>query len=150
MPSIFNTEELNSLLTRMNQLQATTQPVWGKLDAAKMLAHCCVAYEQALEGKGEKAKGLKKILLTWLVKPIVVSDKPYKKNSRTAPEFLVADARQFETEKERLSHYLIQTANLGEKHFDGKESNSFGKLSALEWNQLFWKHLDHHLRQFGV
>jgi hypothetical protein len=39
---------------------------------------------------------------------------------------------------------------LGEGYFNGLTSNSFGKLSTIEWNNLFYKHLDHHLRQFGV
>jgi hypothetical protein len=25
-----------------------------------------------------------------------------------------------------------------------------GKLNEADWNNLQWKHLDHHLRQFGV
>lgn len=27
---------------------------------------------------------------------------------------------------------------------------AFGPLSGREWDVLSWKHLDHHLRQFGV
>jgi hypothetical protein len=46
--------------------------------------------------------------------------------------------------------YLKKTEELGEKYFDGLESNSFGKLTTIEWNNLFYKHLDHHLTQFGV
>jgi hypothetical protein len=26
----------------------------------------------------------------------------------------------------------------------------FGPLTATEWDRLQWKHLDHHLRQFGA
>ncbi len=26
----------------------------------------------------------------------------------------------------------------------------FGNLNSEEWDTLNWKHLDHHLRQFGV
>jgi hypothetical protein len=35
-------------------------------------------------------------------------------------------------------------------HFEGKESNSFGALNSTEWNNMLFKHLDHHLNQFGV
>ncbi|MCJ8164098.1 hypothetical protein MKJ04_04535 [Pontibacter sp. E15-1] len=31
-----------------------------------------------------------------------------------------------------------------------QESHSFGRLSSQEWNNMFYKHLDHHLSQFGV
>jgi hypothetical protein len=39
---------------------------------------------------------------------------------------------------------------MGADAFEGKESNSFGKLTASEWNIMMYKHLDHHLTQFGV
>jgi hypothetical protein len=26
----------------------------------------------------------------------------------------------------------------------------FGKMTADQWGRSMWKHLDHHLRQFGV
>ena len=35
-------------------------------------------------------------------------------------------------------------------YFNGKESHSFGILTVTEWNNSFYKHLDHHLNQFGV
>ena len=89
-------------------------------------------------------------MLKLAVKKSVVGPKPYPQNSRTAPAFLITDKRVFETEKSRLLSYINRTAELGEKHFDGRESLSFGALSVDEWNTLFYKHLDHHLRQFGV
>jgi hypothetical protein len=39
---------------------------------------------------------------------------------------------------------------LGEEHFDNKDYRSFGRLNVKEWNAMFYKHLDHHLSQFGV
>ena len=45
---------------------------------------------------------------------------------------------------------MKKTQELGRSHFDGKESLSFGPINAQEWNNLFYKHLNHHLSQFGV
>ena len=84
------------------------------------------------------------------VKPIVVNEKPYKKSSQTAPEFLIKDERNFEKEKQRLINYIQKTEQMGAPAFEGKESHSFGPLSPQEWNNMFYKHLDHHLTQFGV
>ena len=81
---------------------------------------------------------------------MVVSEKPYSKNGRTAAQFIIADERDFETEKKRLIDFILKTQKLGEKYFDGKESHSFGVLTSNEWNTSFYKHLDHHLTQFGV
>ncbi|WP_316832179.1 hypothetical protein [Pedobacter aquatilis] len=69
---------------------------------------------------------------------------------QTAPSFLITDKKEFEKEKIRLIDYLNKTQGFGEHYFDGKESHSFGKLTKKEWNNMFYKHLDHHLNQFGV
>jgi hypothetical protein len=85
------------------------------------------------------------------LKPIVVGDKPYKKNSRATPEFIVADERDIDNiERARLVAYINQVQAWGAAHFDRKDNHSFGVMSAQEWNNLFAKHLEHHLKQFGV
>ncbi|NAS31102.1 DUF1569 domain-containing protein [Flavobacteriaceae bacterium R38] len=93
---------------------------------------------------------LKMLFLKTFVKPVVVGKKPYKKNSRTAPVFLIKEKKDFNAEKERLVSYLTKTQELGEAHFHNKESHSFGNLTKEEWNIMMYKHLDHHLTQFGV
>lgn len=81
---------------------------------------------------------------------MVVGDKPYKRNGMTAPSFVMKEEKDLEKEKLRLIDYVIRTQSLGGAHFDGKESLSVGRLSTREWNNMFYKHLDHHLTQFGV
>tara|TARA_R110002050_G_scaffold94765_1_gene197026 strand:+ start:3920 stop:4375 length:456 start_codon:yes stop_codon:yes gene_type:complete len=150
MKNIFDPKETNTVIDRINKLEPSTNPLWGKMSVDQMLAHCNVTYEMVFDDIHLKATGFKKTLLKLFVKPIVVSEKPYKKNSRTAPQFLIADAKNFVEEKARLTDYLTKAQSLGESHFDGKESNSFGNLTKQEWNNMFYKHLDHHLNQFGV
>ena len=53
-------------------------------------------------------------------------------------------------EQARLVEYIARVQQEGAQAFDGRESNSFGALTTTEWNTLFYKHLDHHLTQFGV
>ena len=150
MKDIFGSTETNEIIDRINHLTPETKPQWGKMSVAQMLAHCNVAYEMAVDNKYTKAGGLKKFLLKLFVKPVVVNEKPYKRDSRTAPEFLVKEDKDFATEKNRLINYLQKTQQIGRSHFEGKDSNSFGPLTAQEWNNMFYKHLDHHLTQFGV
>ena len=150
MNNIFEANETIIVIDRINKLGVTTRPLWGKMTADQMLAHCNVTYEMSFEDKHKKPNGFTKFMLKVFVKNMVVGDKPYKKNSKTAPQFLIVDARNFEGEKERLINYLNKAQNLGADYFDGKESHSFGKLTKQEWNTMFFKHLDHHLSQFGV
>jgi hypothetical protein len=116
----------------------------------QMLAHCNVTYEMAFENIHPKPGAFKTFLLKLFVKNMVVNEVPYKPNGRTAPEFVISGGKDFEKEKTRLVSYIQKAQNLGASHFEGKESNSFGKLSSAEWNNMFYKHLDHHLKQFGV
>mgnify|MGYP003627156440 FL=1 len=150
LPNIFNKSVTDEMIARINKLKADTKPEWGKMSAPQMLAHCNVTYEMVYENKHPKPNFFMKFILKTFVKNIVVGEKPYKRNSQTAPAFLITDSRDFDLERKRLIGYLNQTQQLGEESFNNKESHSFGKLSIVEWNNMFYKHLDHHMTQFGV
>ncbi|TAE71598.1 MAG: DUF1569 domain-containing protein [Bacteroidetes bacterium] len=150
MKNLFNANDVAQTIERINQLTPTTKGLWGKMSVGQMLAHCNVPYEFVYDNIHAKPGFFMKIILKLFVKSAVVGEKPYKKNSPTAPAFVIKEDKNFETEKKRLIDYLEKTLALGENHFDGKESVSFGKLSKNEWNIMFSKHLDHHLQQFGV
>ena len=150
MKNIFSKEIAEEVIERIEKLTPKTQPNWGKMSVAQMLAHCCVTYEMVYTDKHPKPNSFTKFMMKFFVKKIVVSEKPYAKNGRTAPQFLISNERVFETEKKELIAYINKTQELGEKRFHLKESHSLGELNSLEWNNLFYKHLDHHLRQFGV
>ena len=150
MKNIFDQAVTDELTARIEALNPDSQPLWGKMSVDQMLAHCSVAYEMAYTDKHPKPNALMRFLLKTFVKSGVVNEKPYPKNARTAPVFIISDRRDFEKEKSKLISYLQKTQELGSEHFEGKESPSFGAMTAQEWNNLFYKHLDHHLNQFGV
>ena len=148
--NIFEKRVTDGLIDRVNQLTPTTPNLWGKMNVGQMLAHCNVIYETTYENKHSPPNAFMKFLLKMFAKPMVVGSKPYKKNSRTAPQFVVKESKNFEVEKERLIRYLKKTQELGEAHFHNADYPSFGRLTKEEWSNLFYKHLDHHLQQFGV
>lgn len=148
--NIFEAETVSQISTRLENLTNESKPNWGKMSVGQMLAHCNVTYEMVYENKHKKPNAFLRFILKALVKKKVVSDEPYQKNGKTAPQFIITDQREFELEKNRLTAYVNKTQELGESHFEGKESLSFGSLSTQEWNNMFYKHLDHHLKQFGV
>lgn len=151
MKNIFTAEVAAEIIQRIKHLQPNTPAIWGKMNVSTMLAHCNITYEMVYEPeKHPQPNGFVKFMLTLLVKPMVVSEKPYKKNSQTAPAFLIKTEKDFATEQHRLLAYIERTQQLGADHFDGKAAHSFGPLTKVEWNNLFYKHLDHHLTQFGV
>jgi len=150
MKNVFDKEIANDLIYRLNNLSPESRSKWGKMNPAQMLAHCNITYEMIYENSLAQAKGIKKLLLNWFVKPTVVNEKSYKKNSMTAPIFKIIDEKIFETQKQNITDFIEKTQQLGEKEFEGKESNSFWKLYINQWNKIFFKHFGHHLNQFGI
>ena len=150
MKNIFNQNVKEEIINRINSLTPASQRLWGKMTVAQMLAHCNITYELVYDDKHAKPNAFMKFMLKLFVKNKVVSETPYKHSNPTAPVFIVKDEKDFEAEKGRLIDYINKTQELGEAHFDNKESHSFGPLTKTEWNNMFYKHLDHHLRQFGV
>ncbi|MES2808798.1 MAG: DUF1569 domain-containing protein [Bacteroidota bacterium] len=150
MKSVFKPADVIELIYRVNKLTPDSPAQWGKMTVAQMLAHLNVAYEMVFTDKHPRPNILMRLILTAFVKQTVVGPKPYKHNSPTAPAFLIKGDKDFIAEKTRLLSHIHQTQQLGEGYFHNKASNSFGKLTAAEWNVMFYKHLDHHLTQFGV
>lgn len=150
MQDLFKATELAELKSRIEALTADTQPKWGKMNAAQMLAHLNVQFEMLFDSKHAKPNAIMRFFLKLMVKPYAAGNKPYPKNSRTAPQFVIANTRDFEKEQNRLIAYMDKMHNLGIAHFVTIEYPSFGKLTEQEWRILFSKHIDYHLGQFGV
>jgi len=150
MKNVFEPAVTAELIHRIEKLSPESPALWGKMSVDQMLAHCCVAYEMAFTDKHPKANPILRFLLKTFVKNGVVNEVPYKKNLPTSPAFRIKNEKNFAEEKARLIAFVEQTLAAGEGAFEGKESPSFGPMTAKEWNNLLYKHLDHHLTQFGV
>ena len=136
------------LVARIEQLTAETAPQWGKMNAAQMCAHCAeiaevAGGEKALEGTPWLVR-----LFSGLIRKMVLSGKPYPRSSKTHPQYIMADAHEFAEEKARLLSVLASLKAAGSD--DGVEHPLFGSMSAAEKGWAGYKHLDHHLSQFGV
>ncbi len=151
MKNLFDKTFSAEMIQRIELLNPNSQRKWGKMSVDQMLAHCNVTYSYTYEPEQYKKPNVfKRFLLKNLVKGIVVGQKPFSKNGQTAPDFIIKGSKNFDSEKSKLIENIIKTQQLGESFFDGKENFSFGKMTKQEWNAMFYKHLDHHLNQFGV
>jgi hypothetical protein len=63
---------------------------------------------------------------------------------------VVADARELGTERVRLCRLIDRFAAAGPAGCTTHPHSFFGRLTAEEWSMWMYKHLDHHLQQFGV
>ena len=150
IPDLFDTEQVAQTVSRIRALTPESAPGWGTMSVSQMLAHANVAYEMVYTTKHPRPNPLMRWVLKRIVKERVVGPAPYPRNTPTAPAFRIRHAPAFEVERDRLIAFLHQVVAEGRTGFEGRESLSFGPLTAVQWNGLFAKHLDHHLRQFGV
>lgn len=151
MENVFDAKVAQNYIDRIQNLVEDTPGLWGKMTVDQMLAHCNVSYEMVYEPEKHKKPGsIARFILKTFVKPKVVGEKSYSKDSPTAPQFIIQERKDFDEERKRLIGFIQKTQQLGAAAFDGKESHSFGKLNSNEWNNMFAKHLNHHLSQFGV
>ena len=148
MKTLFDAADRSALVARINALDAAAARQWGKMDPAQMLCHCGRALETATGDRPMKQKLIGKILAP-LVRKSALGEKPFGKSSPTDPTFVVADTRDFAAEKARLLSLIDRFAQRDAAAV-GKETHAFfGKLTGEEWGELMYKHIDHHLRQFG-
>lgn len=149
LPDAFEPAVVEALIRRIDTLRADSPALWGTLDAARMCAHCCTPYEQLRGEKGGGSWPLRLLARTFLKRGIL-GEAPYKRNLPTAPWFRIADPRDFERERTRLAALVRSHHGEGRGAFEGRIHVTFGRLTAAEWSTLLYKHLDHHLRQFGA
>lgn len=149
MKNLFQKEALEELKQRINQLQPDSNRLWGKMEVAQMLAHCTASMQVATGEKSPPRMFIGRILGP-LFKSSFTNDKPLKKNAPTDKSFLVIDQRNFEKEKSRLVDTLTRFSNGGPGKVTSHPHSFFGKLTPMQWSTGMYKHIDHHLKQFGV
>ena len=151
MQNVFDAKDAQEYINRINNLTPETQRKWGKMSVNQVLAHLNVAYDLTfMPEKFPKPSFIAKFLLSRFVKPKITNEIPYKQSLPTSPVFIIADERNFEEEKAKLIGNIQRVQQLGREAFEGKENINFGKMTAQCWNNMFAKHLNHHLEQFGV
>jgi hypothetical protein len=149
MKSLFDTAAYNEVKQRINNLTPQSQRQWGKMEPAQMLAHCKEAFKVPLSDKAYPPMMLGK-LLGWMMKHKLYNDSLWGKNAPTAPDFIIKDQRDFEKEKQELIALIDKFHTSGPEKIGNFPHPFFGTFTKDQWAQSAYKHLDHHLRQFGV
>jgi hypothetical protein len=149
MKNLFEKETIDEVIGRIDSLQPATQRQWGKMDVAQMMAHCSTALDMAL-GKLILRRVLIGRIFGPLAKPIYSNDKAFSKSTPTAKELVISDQRDFTREQEQLKTKVRQFWEAGEAKCTRHPHPFFGTLTPYEWSRGMYKHLDHHLRQFGA
>lgn len=147
MRSLLSNEGYSDIIIRLDKLTGNSDRHWGKMTVGQMAWHCQYPLQLAIENKENTSKG------NWLVrtffKKSLYNDKPWRKNLPTAPQLKTKEDKDFFTEIAVLKRlvdefHALKTRELWYPH------PAFGPFTKEQWGQLQYKHLDHHLTQFGV
>lgn len=150
MRNLFQTGAAGQIKERLARLEPDSQRQWGTMAAAQAIAHCAGSMEWAVGERIPPRMPLGRIM-GWIVKPMALgNDKPMRPNSPTSKDLVVQDQRELGPERERLSKLIDRFVGAGPKGCTVHPHSFFGRLTPEEWAELMYKHLDHHLRQFGV
>lgn len=135
-------------LQRLGRLTPESRPLWGEMSVGQMLAHCAEVQE-VLNGKPLEGTPWFLELSGPILKRIILARRPYPRNAATHPQYLVTDGREFDLEMRRLREALQGYRDRAPAD-RGIDHAIFGAMSADETGWAAYKHLDHHLAQFGV
>lgn len=141
---------MTSLTARLALLTAEHRPLWGMMTPGQAMAHCSLGVELAL-GDRRPPRMLLGRIIGPLIKPLALAnDEPLRRNTPTVQGLTVRDERDLTTERARLSGLLDRFVAAGPAGCTSHPHGFFGRLTPQQWSILMYKHLDHHLRQFGV
>ncbi len=150
MESLFESGCVDEVQRRLSRLEPDQPRQWGTMSAAQMLAHCSLGLEMAA-GEIRPPRALIGRILGPVIKPMALREgEPMRRNSPTSKELVIEGDRNFESERRRLSGLVDRFAAAGPAGCTAHPHAFFGSLTPDEWAVLMYKHLDHHLRQFGA
>lgn len=150
MKNLFDTTLVSEVKSRVAAMRPESNRLWGTMTPAQALEHCSRGFEIA-SGDRVPPRMFVGRLIGSFVKPLMLKDDaPMRRNSPTVPDLVVTDARDLHSEQARLSALIDRFATRGPQGCTTQPHSFFGRMTPDEWAILMYKHVDHHLRQFGV
>lgn len=148
MPNtLWNESARQELIQRLTNLSPDAAPLWGKMNAPRMLSHIGSSFRMA---KGELITAPKNLPFRYpVIKQLIVYWLPFPKGAPTAPELLSRTVVDWD---ENVDDVRSQIESFATRQRDGHWGHhpAFGSLTPREWGVLGYRHTDHHFRQFGV
>jgi hypothetical protein len=147
--NLFDKTAAESIINRIQALKPESVNLWGDMNATEMLLHCNSCNREILQGqRGSKRTTVKQYLLRLLA--LYVAPK-FKKGINSESHHI----SKGKINNLDFDHQKVEFINLINQFPTNKKQltlthPAFGNISTYEWGIAAYKHMDHHLRQFGV
>jgi hypothetical protein len=147
MKTVWNPEDCRELRERIGRLSPHTRGLWGRMTAPQMVVHLVDALKMAA---GELACEPKNLPIRHPpLKQLIIYVLPFPKGAPTAPELLERAAGTWPEDMTELRTRLDGFASRGPAG-TAPDHPAFGRMTGKAWGVLVYRHMDHHLKQFGV
>ncbi|MBS1752364.1 MAG: DUF1569 domain-containing protein [Bacteroidetes bacterium] len=139
----------DSIIERIKKLQPGNKAVWGKMNATEMLLHANLCNEEIFTSvSSRRSTSFKQYLLRIIALYLAPHFKKGIKGDSLKETTGKIETLKFEEQKEKFIALIKKFPEYKQPirlfHI------AFGNLSTREWGIAAYKHMDHHLRQFGV
>jgi hypothetical protein len=150
MRNLYEPSDAREVKERLARLQPDNARQWGTMSVAQAVAHCATSMEWAVGDRIPPRMALASILGRIIKPKVLGDDAPLRRNSPTAKDLVIQEQRNLGTERDRLCGLIDRFVAAGPAGCTTNPHSFFGRMKPDEWAILMYKHLDHHLRQFGV
>jgi hypothetical protein len=150
MKNLWQPETVQELKQRISHLRPDSTRLWGKMTPAQAMAHCTIGMELACGDRRPPRMFIGRLIGRVIKSKAFQESEPMRRNSPTIPGFQVSDDRDLALESEKLSRSIDRFAAAGPAGCTTHPHSFFGHLTPDEWSMWMYKHIDHHLQQFGV
>ena len=150
--NLFDSAKREEIVNRINKLTPENKAAWGKMNANQMICHCTDGLRGSLgelTDKTDESNFVSRSLVKWLVLYVIQIPKDVPTSKRVDQMKDGTKPTDFESDRQTLLEFIEKMTSKSDD-FAWTPHFKFGALSRAQWGILSSKHLDHHLKQFGV
>lgn len=149
MNNLFEIAVAKELIQRIEQLQPQSKAIWGKMNVAQMLAHCTGGVQMATGEIQLPRRFIGRIIGPFL-KAYYYNNRPFPKGINTDKALVITEGKDFLAEQQNLILYVNKFHQGNVQHCTKAPHPFLGYFTPEQWAKGMYKHIDHHLRQFGA
>jgi hypothetical protein len=149
MKNLFEASSATEIRNRIESLRPDSQKQWGAMNVAQMMSHCSGWFEMAA-GLTSSSRSFIGRIVGGMVKKSILGQGLIRRNMPTDKTLIRKNDCNFEQEQRHLIDWVQRFSSEGPLRYKTHPHTFFGPMTPLEWSILGYKHLDHHLRQFGA
>ncbi len=148
MKNLFDSSTAEEIRNRLESLRPDSERRWGAMNVAQMLAHC-TAWMDIASGRTSPPRSFMGRIFGKLAKKSILKN-PVRRNMPTDKTLVMQGQKTFSAELQLLLDSVERFSNGGPALATTHPHSFFGPMTPGEWAAMAYKHMDHHLKQFGA